>query len=191
MVRRRVINKGLAAFLKSNNMEQQNAFRSFRTNAVLNVLSKVDKGEDLRYLVIFPSFYEPKMDEEYDESAECEVHESLVNTLEVLKGELNSYRAGMICREILGINLDKTKLLGFVKPKDYSYQLKAREFREVIKANNVALKKLVIVEHHNLKVTRYPYLQGVYYGRERRLGVDFWYVDEQTNIFMEGFCHNL
>ena len=97
----------------------------------------------------------------------------------------------MICREILGINLDKTKLLGFVKPKDYSYQLKAREFREVIKANNVALKKLVIVEHHNLKVTRYPYLQGVYYGRESRLGVDFWYVDEQTNIFMEGFCHNL
>ena len=56
--------------------------------------------------------------------------------------------------------------------------------------NRLALKKLVIVEHHNLKVTWFPYLQGLYYRQESRCGADFDGLTADSDIFRDGFCHD-
>lgn len=171
------------------NIERQNAFRSFKSQSVVNVLNGIDTGVDLSMLRILPSYYEPLEGETEDEFAECEIHSPLDNSLFSLKGELNSYRAGKIARELLGVNLDKSKLLGFAKPSDYVYQLSSKAVFEAAFENRLALKKLVIVEHHNLKIIRFPYLQGLYYGQESRCGADFDGLTVDSDVFKDGFCH--
>lgn len=171
------------------NIERQNAFRSFKSQSVVNVLNSIDTGADLSMLRILPSYYETLEGEIEDEFAESEIHSSLDNSLSRLKGELNSYRAGKIARELLGVNLDKSKLLRFAKPSDYVYQLSSKAVFEVASENRLALKKLVIVEHHNLKVTRFPYLQGLYYRQESRCGADFDGLTVDSDVFKDGFCH--
>jgi len=134
------------------NIERQNAFRSFKSQSVVNVLNGIDIGADLSMLRILPSHYEPLEGETEDEFAECEIHSSLDHSLFSLKGELNSYRAGKIARDLLGVNLDKSRLLKFAKSDDYVYGLSSKAVLKVAFENRLALKKLVIVEHHNLKV---------------------------------------
>ncbi|MBX4378201.1 hypothetical protein K4H02_24405, partial [Mycobacterium tuberculosis] len=41
------------------NMQHQNAFRSFKSQSVVNVLKSIDIGADLSMLSILPSHYEP------------------------------------------------------------------------------------------------------------------------------------
>lgn len=41
------------------NIERQNAFRSFKSQSVVNVLNSIDTGADLSMLRILPSYYEP------------------------------------------------------------------------------------------------------------------------------------
>ena len=171
------------------NMQHQNAFRSFKSQSVVNVLNGIDTGVDLSMLRILPSYYETLEGEIEDEFAESEIHSSLDNSLFSLKGELNSYRAGKIARELLGVNLDKSKLLGFAKPSDYVYQLSSKAVFDVAFENRLALKKLVIVEHHNLKIIRFPYLQGLYYRQESRCGADFDGLTVDSDVFKDGFCH--
>lgn len=172
------------------NIERQNAFRSFKSQSVVNVLKSIDTGADLSMLRILPSYYEPLEGEIEDEFAESEIHSSLDNSLSSLKDELNSYRAGKIARDLLGVNLDKSKLLGFAKSSDYAYRLSSKAVFEIAFGNRLALKKLVIVEHHNLKVTRFPYLQGLYYRQESRFGADFDGLTADSDIFKDGFCHH-
>ena len=172
------------------NIERQNAFRSFKSQSVVNVLNGIDTGVDLSMLRILPSYYEPLEGETEDEFAECEIHSPLDNSLFSLKGELNSYRAGKIARDLLGVNLDKTKLLGFAKPSDYAYRLSSKAVFEVASENRLALKKLVIVEHNNMKIIRFPYLQGLYYRQESRCGADFDGLTADSDVFKDGFCHH-
>ena len=82
------------------------------------------------------------------------------------------------------------KLLGFAKPSDYVYQLSSKAVFEVAFENRLDLKKLVIVEHHNLKITRFPYLQGLYYRKESRCGADFDGLTADSDVFKDGFCHH-
>lgn len=89
------------------NMQHQNVFRSFKSQSVVNVLKSIDIGTDLSMLRILPSHYEPLEGETEDEFAECEIHRLWIIRLFSLKGELNSYRAGKIARDLLGVNLDK------------------------------------------------------------------------------------
>lgn len=172
------------------NIERQNAFRSFKSQAVVNVLKSIDTGTDLSMLRILPSYYEPLEGQVEDEFAESEIHSSLDHSLSSLKGELNSYRAGKIARELLGVNLDKSRLLKFAKSDDYVYGLSSKAVLKVAFENRLALKKLVIVEHHNLKVTQFPYLQGLYYRQESRFGADFDGLTADSDIFKDGFCHH-
>ena len=49
------------------NIERQNAFRSFKSQSVVNVLNGIDTGVDLSMLRILPSYYEPLEGETEDE----------------------------------------------------------------------------------------------------------------------------
>lgn len=196
MIRKDLANKDPLKFLKVNraernrmyNMERQNAFRGFKAQAVVNVLNKIETGDVMKYTIL-PSYYEALEGEEEDEFADSEIGETLNSTLIEIKGELNSYRAGRIARELLKVNLDKAKLLAFAKTKDHT-NLSSKAVFNIAFENRLAIKKLVIVEHHNLKITKFPHLQGLYWGQESRLGADFSGLTADSDVFSDGFCHH-
>ncbi len=119
-------------------------------------------------------------------------------SLAVLKGNVNSYRAQLIAK-LIGMNIDKTKLLSFAKVKDYEYSLDTQSVVNLCDKVLFTIKVAVVIHFHNLKVAEFDSLVGLFFNAKSADSVYSWVdcINHSEDIFKldkvskDGFMSNL
>ena len=91
---------------RRKNMQRYNAIRSARVKAMLDMINTIDHGaHEIKVLGVSDGY--------------------------ILEGQVNSYRAMQIA-QYFGVNVSKSKLMQFSKPKDHQYDFTATQLMDYI-----------------------------------------------------------
>lgn len=147
---------------KSEMMKKVNTLRALKVQAVLNVLHEIDQGrfKNLRIVKIQDKELEYRM-------------WTHVNDLNLLKGNINPYRAARICAQI-GCNINTQRLREFKKDSEAKLSKTNRKFDQLLMVSGSAnlfelvqyflqyIKQAIVIEYHNLKTQKYSELLGLF-----------------------------
>lgn len=134
-----------------------NAFRTLKTQAILNIMRKLDNATILRKYGINVQNSPKKKSDLYAYNYK-KLHDK---ELDKLANNLNSYRINKLLKTLLNCQIDKKKLLEFSKPNDHVYTLQTSEVLQIADTHLDKIKRLIVIEYHNLKLQQFPQLNGL------------------------------
>lgn len=177
---------------RSMEMHKKNRLRSLKVQAVLDVITWIDKGKVPKSMKLKLS----KLANNFSDVNDNNFMPLATVKMQDLKDNINSYRArqiGLLC----GININKNKLLKFAKPKNHIYSLNNDQFLLKIDRNRVEIKQMIVIKYHNLKLKEFPELEGLF-ANEHHISEGYLTVDSimhETPIFAKfdngfSYMHN-
>lgn len=161
-----------------------NAFRTLKTTAILNIMRALDNATITKKNVIdVHNVSEKKAD--YVAYNVKKLHDK---ELDKLKNNLNSYRINKLLKTLLNCQIDKQKLLEFSKPNEHFYTLNTGEVLQIADTHLDKIKRLIVIEYHNLKLKQFPQLRGllhdINFNIDSYLSVTLREITHDTDIFL-------
>ena len=123
---------------------------------------------------------------------------SHVNDLNMLKGNINPYRAGIICAQI-GRNINTQRLREFKKDSEVKLSKTNKKFNQLMMVSGSVnlfelvqyflqyIKQAIVIEYHNLKTQKYPELLGLFrlYYKESKGNYETKYKDDELQYLVK------
>lgn len=142
---------------QSKIISEVNAFRTLKTTAILNIMRSLDRAMIAKKNVI-DVHNAPQKKGDFVAYNVQRLHDK---ELDKLKKNLNSYRIDKLLKTLLNCQIDKKKLLEFSKPSDHVYTLDTSEVMQIADRHLEKIKRLIVIEYHNLKLQQFPQLKGL------------------------------
>lgn len=168
---------------QAQTINKVNAFRTLKTTAILNIMRALDNATTRKKNVIDTRnyAYEKQNFVKYDLQ---KIHHK---ELDQLANNLNSYRVSKLLKTLLDCQIDKTKLLEFKKTDEHIYTLDTSQVLQIADSHLEKIKRMIVLEYHNLKVFRFRNLNGllhnVKFDYQIYLSATLRDIEHDTNIF--------